>query len=74
LSPRGCGPTPPFLLVLVPSGPAHAAQRQAVRETWGGGGRGGGLPTRTLFVLGVPGVKAEQAALQAEALRHGDLL
>ncbi|NXS40106.1 B3GT5 galactosyltransferase, partial [Balaeniceps rex] len=74
LSPRGCGPTPPFLLVLVPSAPAHAARRQAVRETWGGGQRPGGLPTRTLFVLGVPEARAEQAALRAEALRHGDLL
>lgn len=75
LSPQGCGPAPPFLLVLVPSAPAHAARRQAVRETWGGAARPGGFPTRTLFVLGVPGGgPGEQAALRAEARRHGDLL
>ncbi|XP_010568219.1 PREDICTED: beta-1,3-galactosyltransferase 4, partial [Haliaeetus leucocephalus] len=75
LSPRGCGPTPPFLLVLVPSAPSHSARRQAIRETWGGAdGRPGGLPTRTLFVLGVPTVPAEQPAVRAEARRHGDLL
>ncbi|NXV25091.1 B3GN8 acetylglucosaminyltransferase, partial [Cepphus grylle] len=68
-----CGPTPPFLLVLVPSAPSHAARRQAVRDTWGGDA-GGGLPTRTLFVLGVPGGPGEQEALGAEARRFGDLL
>ncbi|XP_030331330.1 beta-1,3-galactosyltransferase 4 [Strigops habroptila] len=36
LSPAPCGPDSPFLLVLVPSAAAHAAQRQAVRDTWGG--------------------------------------
>ncbi|NXV90636.1 B3GT4 galactosyltransferase, partial [Calonectris borealis] len=73
--PPPCGPTPPFLLVLVPSAPTHAAQRQAIRETWGGGiGRPNGFPTRLLFVLGVPSSRAQQATLRAEALRHGDLL
>ncbi|NXX08425.1 B3GN8 acetylglucosaminyltransferase, partial [Larus smithsonianus] len=78
--PPPCGPTPPFLLVLVPSAPSHAARRQAVRDTWGGNataphpGAGGGLPTRTLFVLGVPGGPEEQEALGAEARRFGDLL
>ncbi|NXN24854.1 B3GN6 acetylglucosaminyltransferase, partial [Nycticryphes semicollaris] len=66
--------TPPFLLVLVPSAPSHAARRQAVRDTWGGEGSQGGLPTRTIFVLGLPGVPGEQAALGVEARRHGDLL
>ncbi|NXV53812.1 B3GN8 acetylglucosaminyltransferase, partial [Uria aalge] len=80
--PPPCGPTPPFLLVLVPSAPSHAARRQAVRDTWGGNAAasplrspaGGGLPTRTLFVLGVPGGPGEQEALGAEARRFGDLL
>ncbi|NXN50499.1 B3GT5 galactosyltransferase, partial [Rynchops niger] len=73
-----CGPTPPFLLVLVPSAPSHAARRQAVRDTWGGNATtpqlGAGLPTRTLFVLGVPEGPEEQEALGAEARRFGDLL
>lgn len=38
------------------------------------GGRPGGLPTRTLFVLGAPTAPSEQPALRAEAERHGDLL
>ncbi|NXO57065.1 B3GT5 galactosyltransferase, partial [Aramus guarauna] len=78
--PPSCGPTPPFLLVLIPSAAPHAARRQAVRETWGGAAAGGtptffgGLPSRTLFVLGVPATRAEQAAVRAEARLHGDLL
>ncbi|NWW97892.1 B3GT5 galactosyltransferase, partial [Caloenas nicobarica] len=72
--PPPCGAPAPFLLVLVPSAPSHAAQRQAVRDTWGGDPRPGGLSARTLFVLGVPGGPAEQAALVAERRRHGDLL
>ncbi|XP_062495915.1 beta-1,3-galactosyltransferase 4 [Pezoporus occidentalis] len=37
LSPEPCGPSGPFLLVLVPSAAEHAEQRQAVRDTWGRG-------------------------------------
>ncbi|XP_074786566.1 beta-1,3-galactosyltransferase 4 [Athene noctua] len=78
LSPPDCGPTPPFLLVLVPSSPDHAERRQAVRETWGAPQIRGGLLTRTLFVLGVPppkrGGQGVQAALRAEFSHHGDLL
>ncbi|NXK54713.1 B3GT5 galactosyltransferase, partial [Chauna torquata] len=74
VSPSGCGEHPPFLLLLVPSAPSHSAQRQAVRETWGGVGQAGGLPTRTLFGLGVPVGAAERAAVLAEARRHGDVL
>ncbi|NWZ30238.1 B3GT4 galactosyltransferase, partial [Asarcornis scutulata] len=76
VSPPGCGDPAPFLLLLVPSAPAHFAQRQAVRDTWGGSG---GLPTRTLFGLGVPveegdAVGAVGAAVQEEARRHGDVV
>lgn len=73
MSPPGCGDPAPFLLLLVPSAPAHFAQRQAVRDTWGGSG---GLPTRTLFGLGVPaeGEAVGAAAVLAEARRHGDVV
>ncbi|XP_066469317.1 LOW QUALITY PROTEIN: beta-1,3-galactosyltransferase 4 [Tiliqua scincoides] len=60
----------PLLLVLVASAPGHAARRAAVRETWGGAQAG----ARTVFVLGLPRRGALQAALRAEAARHGDLL
>uniref|UniRef100_A0A8B9PDZ1 Hexosyltransferase n=1 Tax=Apteryx owenii TaxID=8824 RepID=A0A8B9PDZ1_APTOW len=73
-APRGCGAAPPFLLVLVASAPDHAAQRQAVRQTWGAGEAPAGRTTRTLFGLGVPAAAAQRAALASEARRHGDLL
>ncbi|NXL40864.1 B3GT4 galactosyltransferase, partial [Glaucidium brasilianum] len=76
--PPDCGPTPPFLLVLVPSSPAHSERRRAVRETWGAPQQSGGLLSRTLFVLGVPPPGGDgdgvQAALRDEFSHHGDLL
>ncbi|XP_069738020.1 beta-1,3-galactosyltransferase 4 [Phaenicophaeus curvirostris] len=74
LSPAPCSEPSPFLLVLVPSAPSHAARRQAIRDTWGGSG---GPSARTLFVVGEPGPGSPAGAaalLQAEAERHGDLL
>uniref|UniRef100_A0A8C8VNL5 Hexosyltransferase n=1 Tax=Pelusios castaneus TaxID=367368 RepID=A0A8C8VNL5_9SAUR len=54
-----CQPRAPFLLVLVASAPGHTAQR---------------YPVRTLFALGAPGSGEEQAQLEEEARRHGDLV
>ncbi|XP_074872958.1 beta-1,3-galactosyltransferase 4 [Carettochelys insculpta] len=69
-----CGPRAPFLLVMVASAPGHVAQRQVVRGTWGGARWAGGRPVRTLFALGVPSSGEEQAQLEQEAQRHGDLV
>ncbi|XP_067403069.1 beta-1,3-galactosyltransferase 4 [Emydura macquarii macquarii] len=69
-----CGPRAPFLLVLVASAPGHVAQRQAVRASWGGVRRAAGYPVQTLFALGAPGSGEEQAQLEQEAQRHGDLV
>ncbi|XP_058028296.1 beta-1,3-galactosyltransferase 4-like [Ahaetulla prasina] len=76
LSPPACDlpATTPGLLVLVASAPGHAAQRVAVRQSWGMVQEAGGLAVRTIFVLGLPGEVALQAALEHEATKHGDLL
>ncbi|NWJ10692.1 B3GN8 acetylglucosaminyltransferase, partial [Crypturellus undulatus] len=68
--PPPCGHPAPTLLVLVASAPAHAEQRQAVRDTWGAGV----AAVRTLFVVGLPASPSLQAALVHEAAAHGDLL
>ncbi|XP_006032334.1 beta-1,3-galactosyltransferase 4 [Alligator sinensis] len=73
-SPEACQPRAPFLLVLVASAPAHAGHREAIRRSWGGARRASGYPVRTLFVLGLPDSRAEQAALEREAQQHGDLM
>ncbi|KAH1183226.1 beta-1,3-galactosyltransferase 4 [Mauremys mutica] len=70
----GCEPRAPFLLVLVASAPGHTAQRQAVRASWGGTRWAGGYPVRTFFALGAPGSSEEQARLEEESQRHGDLV
>ncbi|NXS23221.1 B3GT5 galactosyltransferase, partial [Mystacornis crossleyi] len=75
LSPAPCSPPAPFLLILVPSAPSHAARRLAVRDTWGGPWGGPGSPkTRTVFVLGVPPSPSAQRELLGEWRRHGDVL
>ncbi|NXL69166.1 B3GT4 galactosyltransferase, partial [Chordeiles acutipennis] len=69
-------PSPPFLLVLIPSAPSHSTQRQAIRDTWAGvtHRHPTTLTTRTLFVLGLPRRREEQEALWLEFHRHQDLL
>ncbi|KAL8213603.1 UNVERIFIED_CONTAM: hypothetical protein K2H54_067388 [Gekko kuhli] len=85
LEPGACGggAEAPFLLALVASAAGHARARAAVRRSWGGARRAAGLAVRTVFVVGLPagagaGAGAEggaqQAALAAEAARHGDVL
>ncbi|KAM6100863.1 beta-1,3-galactosyltransferase 4 [Pterocles gutturalis] len=81
LSPAPCGPSSPFLLVLVPSAPSHWSQRQAIRDTWASGQHPGwveeqnlGLSTRTLFVLGLPEVGGVQEGIRAESSRYADVL
>ncbi|KAG8147715.1 hypothetical protein E2320_022623 [Naja naja] len=74
LSPSPCALTTPWLLVLVPSAPGHAARRAAVRRSWGGARVAGGHSVHTVFTVGLPGDVAQQAALEREAAEHGDLL
>ncbi|NXD60777.1 B3GT4 galactosyltransferase, partial [Corvus moneduloides] len=75
LSPPPCSPPAPFLLILVPSAPSHAAQRLAVRDTWGGPwGAPGTPPGRTVFVLGAAASPAGQRELLQESRQHGDIL
>ncbi|KAL8213647.1 UNVERIFIED_CONTAM: hypothetical protein K2H54_067908 [Gekko kuhli] len=79
LEPGACGggAEAPFLLALVASAAGHARARAAVRRSWGGARRAAGLAVRTVFVVGLPagaGGGAQQAALAAEAARHGDVL
>ncbi|NXH52374.1 B3GN5 glucosaminyltransferase, partial [Rhabdornis inornatus] len=78
LAPSPCSPPAPFLLILVPSAPAHRERRLAVRDTWGGPwGESGTPPSRTVFVLGVPPSSSSsdtQRELLAEWRQHGDIL
>ncbi|KAF4790227.1 beta-1,3-galactosyltransferase 4-like protein [Turdus rufiventris] len=76
LAPPPCAPpAPPFLLLLVPSAPAHRERRLAVRDTWGGSWNEPGTPpTRTVFVLGVPPGPDSQRELLSESRQHGDIL
>ncbi|XP_062979625.1 beta-1,3-galactosyltransferase 4 [Elgaria multicarinata webbii] len=69
-----CSPRAPALLVLVPSAPGHALQRQAVRDTWGGVRWAGKYTVRTFFALGLPPEPSQQAALEREAAAHRDLI
>ncbi|XP_058028290.1 beta-1,3-galactosyltransferase 4-like [Ahaetulla prasina] len=74
LSPSPCALTDPWLVVLVASATGHAAQRAAVRRSWGSVRVTGGRSVRTVFTLGLPGDVAQQAALEREAAKHSDLL
>ncbi|XP_047999503.1 acetylgalactosaminyl-O-glycosyl-glycoprotein beta-1,3-N-acetylglucosaminyltransferase-like isoform X2 [Leguminivora glycinivorella] len=65
---RGAGTR---LVVLVPSAPAHARQRQAVRLTWGHAGRRADVALA--FVLGAPPPEL-RAALDREDALYGDII
>ncbi|KAG8147317.1 hypothetical protein E2320_022447 [Naja naja] len=71
LSPSPCALTTPWLLVLVPSAPGHAARRQA-RHSWGCEGSRGAQRAHGFHSGAAWGV-AQQAALERTA-EHGDLL
>ncbi|XP_072844007.2 beta-1,3-galactosyltransferase 4 [Pogona vitticeps] len=72
--PEACSPRPPSLLVLVTSAPEHTAQRQAVRDTWGGVRWARDYTVRTFFALGLPPEPSRQAALEREAAGHRDII
>ncbi|XP_015684445.1 beta-1,3-galactosyltransferase 4-like [Protobothrops mucrosquamatus] len=74
LSPSPCTLTDPWLLVLVASAPGHAARRAVVRQSWAVARVAAGHRVRTVFMLGLPGDEAQQAALEHEAAEYSDLL
>ncbi|UYV74400.1 Galactosyltransferase [Cordylochernes scorpioides] len=62
-----CQPAAPLLLFLVHSAPDHGAHRAVIRRTWGS-------QARVVFLLGQVNNPERQLALEAESLRHNDLV
>ncbi|XP_044290685.1 UDP-GlcNAc:betaGal beta-1,3-N-acetylglucosaminyltransferase 8 [Varanus komodoensis] len=66
-----------FLLLAIKSLPKNFAARQAVRDTWGREGEPGGLPVRTVFLLGTGqsryGLRL-QNMVAFESRTYGDIL
>ncbi|XP_053123068.1 UDP-GlcNAc:betaGal beta-1,3-N-acetylglucosaminyltransferase 8 isoform X2 [Hemicordylus capensis] len=66
-----------FLLFAIKSLPENFAARQAVRDTWGQEGEPGGLPVRTVFLLGSAldrhGPRLQQL-VEFESQTFGDIL
>ncbi|KAH8396473.1 hypothetical protein KR222_011155 [Zaprionus bogoriensis] len=67
---------PPRLTILVKSAIGHGRRRQAIRQTWGYEARFSDVHIRRAFLLGVSADSgsAADAAAEAEASEHGDLL
>lgn len=65
-----------FLLIFVHSAPSHVELRDAIRRTWGAEDNGALLSetVRLVFLLGVVNAAAEQAAIEDEARRYGDIV
>ncbi|GAB6023014.1 hypothetical protein CHUAL_007104 [Chamberlinius hualienensis] len=62
-----------MLVILVATAVEHAAQRQAIRETWGSYAKT--LPEVTLaFVTGRPVNTNSQSIIMKEALQYGDII
>ncbi|NXY12013.1 B3GT2 galactosyltransferase, partial [Pteruthius melanotis] len=74
--PDKCRERAPFLVLLVATGPAELAAREAVRRTWGNESAVPGLSVLRLFLLGEhPAFGAElRPVLREEDALHGDLL
>ncbi|XP_014676210.1 PREDICTED: beta-1,3-galactosyltransferase 5-like isoform X2 [Priapulus caudatus] len=63
-----------FLLILVHSAPGNAAERTAIRQTWGYATDNYGVRVRTAFLLADPRSERMQRELVGEAARHGDIV
>uniref|UniRef100_A0A670INT8 Hexosyltransferase n=2 Tax=Podarcis muralis TaxID=64176 RepID=A0A670INT8_PODMU len=66
-----------FLLLAIKSLPGNFAARQAVRDTWGREGEPGGLPVRTVFLLGTAQGRLGprlQNLVEYESRSYGDIL
>ncbi|XP_016850306.1 UDP-GlcNAc:betaGal beta-1,3-N-acetylglucosaminyltransferase 8 isoform X2 [Anolis carolinensis] len=66
-----------FLLLAIKSLPGNFAARQAVRDTWGQEGAPGGLPIRTVFLLGTAQGRSGprlQRLVDYESQLFGDIL
>ena len=63
-----------FLLTYVHSAPAHYKRRTAIRETWGNPKNFPDFTFRLVFLLGRPGDKTMQEAVQLESDMYGDIV
>lgn len=68
-----CSASPLALVVLVHSAPENRAARNTIRGTWGRPSIPG-EETRLVFLLGRPGNPLDQAGLEQEAGKEGDLV
>lgn len=71
--PSACKDRSPFLVFMVPVAPGQAAERGAIRKTWGAPG----LDTLTLFFVGLPEVgqaSGIQVILDKESGKHADII
>ncbi|XP_064417192.1 beta-1,3-galactosyltransferase 2-like [Latimeria chalumnae] len=74
--PDKCKSKTPFLVLLIPTRPAEASDRSAIRETWGNETLIPGVTIIRLFFLGLPVtmVKPLQQHLEKESAVHHDII
>lgn len=63
-----------FLLIFVHSAPSHWDRRDAIRRTWGCEDNDVGGTLRVIFLLGEVSDALDQADIEKESRRHGDVV
>ncbi|XP_049324132.1 beta-1,3-galactosyltransferase 2-like [Astyanax mexicanus] len=74
--PEKCKQENPFLVLMVPVAPHELEARNAIRSTWGNETVVQGKTVTVLFLVGLPGIKAEkqQEELNLESQKYHDLI
>ncbi|XP_017539552.1 beta-1,3-galactosyltransferase 2-like [Pygocentrus nattereri] len=74
--PHKCEQEKPFLVLMVPVAPHELAARNAIRSTWGNESMVRNKTIMVIFLLGLPGIKAEkqQEELKLESQQYHDVV